>query len=92
MKKLKVIFVLLLCLLLLFLAIGVGIDRVSAASNPDNAPLDWAFDASSVELNDAIIENHPELDSGDGFITISAANEMTGYIDVSYSNASYWND
>ena len=52
--------------------------EVSAASNPNNAPADWAFDASSVELNDVIVTKYPSVDSnGDGFISIS---EATNYI------------
>lgn len=61
---------------------------VSAASDPSQAPVDWAFEASSVELNDAIVAKYPNLDDGNGFVTISSANAMTGDLDLENLNLS----
>lgn len=56
---------------------------VNATSNPADAPSDWAFDESSVELNDEIIDRYSSVDtSGDGFISISEANAMSGILEV----------
>lgn len=70
--------------LFIVLSIVVGVtftmfSTMSATSNPEDAPSDWAFDISSIELNNAIIEAYPAVDTdGDGFISISEANAMTG--------------
>lgn len=62
---------------------------VDAASDPADAPTDWAFDASSVELNDAIIDRYPTIDtSGDGFISKDEALAYTGELDISFAIAS----
>lgn len=58
-----------------------AISNIKAASDPADAPSDWAFEASSVGLNDAIIAKYPAIDiDGDGFISISEANLYTGAI------------
>lgn len=81
MKKTKL--TLLLSFLLLFTMVGITTNEVSAVSNLADAPNDWAFDASSVELNDAIINAYPEIDTNnDGFISISEAEAYTGNIDL----------
>lgn len=65
--------------LLVTLGIMVGVlftggTAVSAATNPDLAPGDWAFDATSIPLHDAIKTKYPAIDtSGDGYISISEA-------------------
>lgn len=83
-KKLKLVMLLTVCLM-----IGVmllTIKPVSAASDLANAPSDWAFEASSVELNDAIVQQYPVLDNGDGFVTILSANSFTGSIYIVNDN------
>ncbi|TLG75453.1 hypothetical protein [Culicoidibacter larvae] len=62
---------------------------VQAASNPADAPTDWAFDASSVELHDAILLQYPAVDlNKDGFISINEAGAKTGEIILREKNIS----
>lgn len=56
--------------------------KISAAGDPANTPLNWAFEPSSVALNDAMVLQYPELDNGDGFVTIPSANNFTDDIDL----------
>ncbi|MFV0396011.1 MAG: toxin Cry1Ac domain D-VI-related protein [Coprobacillaceae bacterium] len=54
-----------------------------AATDPDNAPTDWAFTENSIPLHDAILDAYPTVDtSGDGYISISEANSMTGRLEL----------
>lgn len=76
-------------LLVFGLAIGamlLGTTKINAASNPANAPLDWAFEAGSIGLNDAIVQQYPTLDNGTGFVTKSLANAFTGAISLNGMN------
>ncbi|TLG75488.1 leucine-rich repeat domain-containing protein [Culicoidibacter larvae] len=57
--------------------------KLNATSDPLLAPSDWAFEASSVALNDAIVQKYPTLDNGDGFVTKEAASKFTGELDLS---------
>lgn len=86
MKKMKSKIAFLMTFSLLVAMFLVMSPKIGAASNVDDAPVDWAFEASSVELNDAIVSMYPELDNGDGFVTISAANAMTGPLMVLFED------
>lgn len=86
MKNIKYKVVVILTFSLLFTALLVGAPNISAISDPENAPSDWAFEASSVELNDAIIARYPELDNGLGFVTKASAKSMTGELWIGGKN------
>ncbi|MFV0393615.1 MAG: toxin Cry1Ac domain D-VI-related protein [Coprobacillaceae bacterium] len=48
--------------------------NASAATDPNNAPLDWAFDSTSVPLHDEILISYPTVDTNsDGYISQSEA-------------------
>lgn len=78
-----------LSIIILVMIIGIftSLTSINAASDPNDAPADWAFEASSIELNDAIIAKYPSIDTnGDGFISVSEAHAYTGYIDLRNRN------
>lgn len=86
MKKIKTKIVMILTLSLLVCGMLFSTTQISAVSDPINAPSNWAFEESSVELNDAIVAKYPELDNGDGFVTKTAANAMTGTLEIDGEN------
>ncbi|MFV0395987.1 MAG: toxin Cry1Ac domain D-VI-related protein [Coprobacillaceae bacterium] len=52
---------------------------VDAATDPNSAPIDWAFTEDSVPLHDAILSTYPIIDTNaDGFISISEAGTWVG--------------
>lgn len=76
--------------LILAFIMGAGIlfsgnaSNISAATDATNAPSDWAFEESSIPLHDAILANYPTIDTnGDGYISISEAQAVTGAIALS---------
>lgn len=79
-NKNRLLSVLAFCLIMSMMFIGDV--RVHAESNPADAPINWAFDASSVNLNDAIVEEYPGLADANGFITTDSAETMTGILDI----------
>lgn len=86
MRKIKTKIITLLTFSLVVCGMLFSTTKIDAASNPEDAPTDWAFEASSVALNDAIVAKYPILNNGDGFITKASANMMLGTINVAGRN------
>ena len=78
MRKIKSKLAMVLTLCLLAGGMLFNTNTMSAASDPANAPIDWAFEASSVELNDAIVGKYPELGDVNGYVTKTLAQNWTG--------------
>lgn len=82
MKMKKVLFKL-LGLSMIVSGIFFSNTKISAISDPILAPEDWAFDVSSVNLHDVILSKYPNIDTnGDGYISISEAQEYNGDISI----------
>ena len=81
MKKIKSNVVIVLIFIIFCLVLTIVFFNSKAILNAikaTRAPADWAFEASSIELNNKIIEKYPQLDPyKTGFVTKSAANAMT---------------
>lgn len=82
MRKLKTKISMLLIISLVVCSGLFSTTKINATSNLENAPTDWAFEASSIELNNAIVEKYPMLDDGNGFVTKAAANARTGSLQI----------
>lgn len=88
MRKIKKNIAKLLMFCLIISGAFGGGANVSAVSDPNQAPPTWAFDATSVDLHDKIVELYPSIDTNnDGFISVEEAQAYTGEIKVGWGNS-----